>query len=1195
MRRAISFIIMIMVAVSGAMVMLGMGKGVDGELLNGDILTTRLPILITGNSDLTSTNGVSSGSGSISDPYIIENWKISASSINAITISDTNAHLVIRNCWIKDGRETGEAYMFDAMRLENVKNLTISNCLLENNYRGVSGSGCQQIILNNNTCNGNADGISFREGGRNITISSNSFSNNGVGIELETDVDYCHLANNTILRSRVAGIMVDFDCENNIIEYNNCTETYDDLIKNDRSGEGIRIYESSNNIIRYNNCSGNSGRGISIQESDENLMSGNILMDNKATGDGFNMFGVVLTGSKNNILKDNTFIDCGIRFYPYDINETITNTIESTNKINGKDILFMTESRTEETITGDLGQVILVNCEHKWIKDMSFDGVSPGVTIIESFGIEVSNVDFLNVVEAIVVEKSQGISIWEIEITNFGYGIQFDECSLSGVYNSTMRSGTDGIHCIGIFNSTIEYDELLNVETGIWVGELDPSSDVLIKENKVSGGKLGIWVDGGRHRVLRNLIDSNTERGLGIMGEDIMISQNQILGNGYGIRAEYNTAAVIERNVIMWNDVGIYSENNKVQLLITKNNISNNDGYALDFYYDQINGNTIYLNSFHNNNNGGIQARDRGQRSIWDNGTDKGNYWIDYKDRYVPGATNDGTVWDTPYIVAGGTWSKDNYPLVSSPISLPKMLRVSRNHRTTAPIGKDYMVQYTALYSGDRLDNITWNFNTDAGWLSFTGEHVLEGRPSQSDTGSYWANISVTDGVLSDFTNFTVKVTEVNIRPRITTANKTSVDQWQRYRVDYDAVDDGDYLEWRLVTEASFLSIDSQTGVLSGVPGLNDVGTFFVNVSVNDGELWDEAIFYLRVKDVNDPPMQNASRPYLTLLEDTPLKIPMSQLFFNYDNDPMSFFISGGTKINASIDNGSNLDIVPDADWFGTDELTFNVSDGFYNKTFVIDVIVQPVNDAPRDLRISFASIDLVEGGNQIVSAEYLDPDIDDGANVSWYIDGILVSNALTFNLSLPEGNYSLTLRITDSHGNYTEITVPIMVEGQVSIPRENETDRTWLLFLLLPFIALLAIGVVIYILRRRSRVENAGEEPAPSARSSIGRKAPGPPSLELEPRTSMRVDRIMTGHLEYPDEIEEEPIMESIENPWSRRFDDELHEIMEEALKDGISLRDDIAISALIKRLKRKHLDGELSKGDYRRLRSGLERILEE
>ncbi|MDI6707562.1 MAG: hypothetical protein QME47_00485 [Candidatus Thermoplasmatota archaeon] len=54
-------------------------------------LTEHEPILIDGNENFTAENGVSnpSAEGTESDPYIIENWDIDASTANGIEIRDT--------------------------------------------------------------------------------------------------------------------------------------------------------------------------------------------------------------------------------------------------------------------------------------------------------------------------------------------------------------------------------------------------------------------------------------------------------------------------------------------------------------------------------------------------------------------------------------------------------------------------------------------------------------------------------------------------------------------------------------------------------------------------------------------------------------------------------------------------------------------------------------------------------------------------------------------------------------------------------------------------------------------------------------------------------------------------------------------------------------------------------------------------
>lgn len=55
------------------------------------------PIVIIGDADFTSANGVTGGNGTPSDPYIIEGWEIDAEISAGILISETTANFVIRN------------------------------------------------------------------------------------------------------------------------------------------------------------------------------------------------------------------------------------------------------------------------------------------------------------------------------------------------------------------------------------------------------------------------------------------------------------------------------------------------------------------------------------------------------------------------------------------------------------------------------------------------------------------------------------------------------------------------------------------------------------------------------------------------------------------------------------------------------------------------------------------------------------------------------------------------------------------------------------------------------------------------------------------------------------------------------------------------------------------------------------------
>ncbi|UCE36686.1 MAG: putative Ig domain-containing protein [Thermoplasmata archaeon] len=138
----------------------------------------------------------------------------------------------------------------------------------------------------------------------------------------------------------------------------------------------------------------------------------------------------------------------------------------------------------------------------------------------------------------------------------------------------------------------------------------------------------------------------------------------------------------------------------------------------------------------------------------------------------------------------------------------------------------------------DGQGTIIYSIATNATWFFFnstTGE--LNGTPNNTHLGSYWVNVSVTDGNGGmDFINYSLTVDDVNDPPIITTTNIEFVDEDSLYSVDYEYIDiDDPVMTWSLYTNSSWLDIDTSTGVLSGIPQNDDVGSCWVNVTVNDG------------------------------------------------------------------------------------------------------------------------------------------------------------------------------------------------------------------------------------------------------------------------------------------------------------------------------------------------------------------------
>ena len=108
------------------------------------------PIMINGNSDFNPSNGVTGGSGTASDPYVIEGWNITSSGTTGISISNTDASFVIRNVYINHlwgGSGSPTPY---GINMTNVSSGAIDNSRVYNyNDLSIVMTIVSDVVLNN--------------------------------------------------------------------------------------------------------------------------------------------------------------------------------------------------------------------------------------------------------------------------------------------------------------------------------------------------------------------------------------------------------------------------------------------------------------------------------------------------------------------------------------------------------------------------------------------------------------------------------------------------------------------------------------------------------------------------------------------------------------------------------------------------------------------------------------------------------------------------------------------------------------------------------------------------------------------------------------------------------------------------------------------------------------------------------------
>ncbi|WP_455391938.1 right-handed parallel beta-helix repeat-containing protein [[Eubacterium] cellulosolvens] len=354
-------------------------------------------------------------------------------------------------------------------------------------------------------------------------------------------------------------------------------------------------------------------------------------------------------------------------------------------------------------------------------------------------------------------------------------------------------NGGAGIHILND-HTKIEKCEIFENYHGILLHSSDHNEilECNIYKNLVYGIEMS---EANKNEIKNCTIFGNNEVGLHLWLSDnnSIIFCNSSNNGQYGFYFGDSKFNSLDHNLMVSNNYnGVYISDKAGNNIITNNNIVEHQGLGIFIDYG-CNNNLIHHNNFIGNSwnidNTGIQAGDMGAASRWNTSTE-GNFWSDYISRF-PNATNNGKVWDTPYNIDGG--AQDHYPLVAPPFpsALPPVIMTQ--NILTAYAGQLYSVNYTATDPDTPQSNLTWTMNTNASWLIFSTEQELVGTPKDSDVGTYWVYIAVTDGKYMDSTNFTLTVIKIITPPAPKNGTVINVRTGKRYYRIQDAIDNASY------------------------------------------------------------------------------------------------------------------------------------------------------------------------------------------------------------------------------------------------------------------------------------------------------------------------------------------------------------------------------------------------------------------
>ena len=150
--------------------------------------------------------------------------------------------------------------------------------------------------------------------------------------------------------------------------------------------------------------------------------------------------------------------------------------------------------------------------------------------------------------------------------------------------------------------------------------------------------------------------------------------------------------------------------------------------------------------------------------------------------------------------------------------------------------------------------------------MAKSGTYWTVSVPISAENGHLmWFRYRALDAAGNEMTSLEVSIELLSQNPQITVGPSPDAYEGRPYSVKLTAADPDTAsfeLLWAMETNATWLALDPSTGALSGTPDTNDLGVFWINVSVADGEGGKASMrVEIDVHDVNNPPSVTITSP----------------------------------------------------------------------------------------------------------------------------------------------------------------------------------------------------------------------------------------------------------------------------------------------------------------------------------------------
>jgi len=460
--------------------------GAVGDAGNvSEIRAAHAPIYIDGNGAFTYANGVAGGSGTQSDPYVIQNWEIDCENAHGIFITNTTAYFVIRNVRITHQNETSAFY---GIYLSSVQHGSIESTNVSNASIGVCLAGVSDT---------------------NILTSTVSACNFGISVYNSTNIE---IRDSILLQNTNAGCVV-VDAKNVRLTNVQFHDT------------GVRLIGVQNSYVSSCQIACSDAAGISLEDS--TLIS---IQNNNFTNTGIVITGEDSTAYNTHEITGNTVNGKQILYMKNQTGQTLSGTY-------GEIILASVTDTTLSTLnlSGSYLLCEIANCQRITVDKSYISSSMYGIYCLSSTTLRIKNTVANSLSYGLTIAGASDVQIENSQFTENNNGISLLSTSSITITNALIKGNSYGVsatQCNGLTIQSVNFTENINGVT-LW-----NTTSATIRDNKMIKNEVGLTLDGAyANTITRNIFLGSAQYAINANSKSTnnTIWENSFLMNHNGI------------------------------------------------------------------------------------------------------------------------------------------------------------------------------------------------------------------------------------------------------------------------------------------------------------------------------------------------------------------------------------------------------------------------------------------------------------------------------------------------------------------------------------------------------------------------------------------------------------------------------------------------------------------------------------